>query len=55
MNAYKDARRIQPGCTHIQGHCKCEAPFWLRESSPEEEAMAERIGWAMSERDDHEG
>ena len=35
MNAYRKARKINPGCQHLLG-CKCEPPYWLRESTQAE-------------------
>lgn len=37
LDAYSRARRVQPGCQHYLG-CKCEAPYWLRDSSPVEQS-----------------
>ncbi len=42
LNAYRRAQMLRPGCTHQLG-CRCEAPFWLRPSTPAEEAIADRI------------
>lgn len=35
LDAYARARRVQPGCQHNLG---CEAPYWLRDSTPVEQA-----------------
>ena len=37
MDAYTRARRVSPGCQHNLG-CKCEPPYWLRDSTPVEQA-----------------
>lgn len=42
LNAYRRAPVLRPGCQHQLG-CRCEPPFWLRPSSPAEEAIADRI------------
>lgn len=42
LNAYRYGQQIRPGCQHQLG-CKCTPPFWLRASSPAEEAIADRI------------
>lgn len=34
-DAYTQPRVIQPGCQHQLG-CKCEPPFWLRDSTEPE-------------------
>jgi hypothetical protein len=36
-DAYSRPRKVQPGCQHHLG-CKCEPPYWLRPSSPIEQA-----------------
>jgi len=38
INAYRQPRKIQEGCQHQLG-CKCDPPYWLRESSPEEKKI----------------
>jgi len=35
LDAYRYPRKIREGCTH-QFPCKCDPPYWLRESSPAE-------------------
>lgn len=42
LNSYRRARRISPGCQHNLG-CRCDPPYWLRPSTPEEEAIEERL------------
>jgi hypothetical protein len=42
FNAYRRAPVLRPGCTHQLG-CRCDPPFWLRPSTPAEEAIADRI------------
>jgi len=42
LNAYRKPQQIRPGCQHQLG-CRCDPPFWLRSSSPAEEAIADRI------------
>lgn len=37
-DAFLYARKIAPGCDHIAIYCKCDTPYWLRESSPSERA-----------------
>lgn len=41
-DAYRQPQETRPGCTHQLG-CRCTPPFWLRPSSPIEEARAERM------------
>lgn len=36
MNSYTEPRVVRPGCQHNLG-CKCQVPYWLRPSTPEEE------------------
>lgn len=51
FNAYRNPQQIRPGCQHQLG-CRCAPPFWLRASSPAEEAIADRIyGCAQVERE----
>jgi len=38
MNAYRQPRKIYEGCQHQLG-CKCDPPYWLRESSPQEKKI----------------
>lgn len=42
VDAYRHPRRIQPGCEHFMGRCKCGVPFHLRDLSPAELARIER-------------
>lgn len=42
FNAYRRPQMLRPGCTHQLG-CRCDPPYWLRPSTPAEEAIAERI------------
>lgn len=42
LNAYRKPQSVRPGCTHQLG-CRCDPPFWLRESSSAEDAIADRI------------
>lgn len=37
LDHYTNERRVQPGCQHNLG-CKCEPPYWLRLSTPIEQA-----------------
>jgi hypothetical protein len=41
-DAYRHPQEVRPGCQHQLG-CRCTPPFWLRASSPIEEARAERM------------
>lgn len=41
MNAFTEPRKVQPGCQHQLG-CKCEVPYHLRPSTPEERRIEER-------------
>lgn len=41
IDAYRNPQQVRPGCQHQLG-CKCDPPYWLRASSPAEEAR-ERI------------
>lgn len=36
-DAFRNPQQVRPGCQHQLG-CKCVAPYWLRESTPAEEA-----------------
>ena len=42
IDAYRHPQRVRPGCQHQLG-CKCDPPYWLRASSPAEEAHEARI------------
>lgn len=42
LNAYRKPAVLRPGCQHQLG-CRCTPPFWLRPSTPAEEAIADRI------------
>ena len=42
IDAYRYPQKVSPGCQHQLG-CKCDPPFWLRESTPAEEARAARM------------
>ena len=42
IDAYRYPQRVRPGCTHQLG-CKCDPPYWLRASSPAEEAREKAI------------
>jgi len=42
IDAYLYPRKIRSGCQHQLG-CGCDPPYWLRLSSPEEEAREARI------------
>lgn len=33
-DAYSQPRKLQPGCEHFQGKCKCDTPYHLRASTP---------------------
>lgn len=46
-DAYRYPQRVRPGCQHQLG-CKCERPYWLRASSPAEEARESRMRPASS-------
>lgn len=35
-DAYRQPLKLQPGCEHFQGKCKCDVPYHLRESTPVE-------------------
>lgn len=37
IDAYRFPQKVRPGCQHQLG-CKCIPPYWLRASSPAEEA-----------------
>lgn len=37
IDAYRFPQKVAPGCTH-QLACKCDPPYWLRASTPAEEA-----------------
>ena len=41
-DAYRRARRIQPGCQHVMA-CRCDPPYWLRPSSAIELVMEQAI------------
>ena len=41
-NAYREGREIRPGCQHNLG-CRCSTPYHLRESTPAEQAIEERM------------
>jgi hypothetical protein len=41
-NAYAQARQLAPGCQHQLG-CRCDTPYWLRESTVAEDLWAERF------------
>lgn len=38
VDAYTRPRKIQEGCEHFMGRCRCGTPFWLRPPSPAERA-----------------
>jgi hypothetical protein len=42
IDAYQYPRKIRPGCQHQLG-CGCDPPYWLRPSSPEEQAREAKI------------
>jgi hypothetical protein len=42
VDAYRQPRRVQEGCQHLMGRCRCDTPFWLRPFSPAELARIER-------------
>lgn len=42
MNAFELPRKLTPGCQHRLG-CKCQPPYWLRPSTPQELAREEKI------------
>ena len=48
VDAYRFARRVQPGCQHQLG-CKCDPPYWLREPSAAELARWSRPMEGQSE------
>lgn len=39
-DSYRRPRYIADGCDHAGPYCKCDPPFWLRESTPLEQARA---------------
>lgn len=41
-NAYELELKVRPGCMHRLG-CKCETPYWLRPSTPDELRREEKI------------
>lgn len=41
-NAYTQPRKVKPGCEHRLG-CACDAPYWLRQSTPAEQAFEKAI------------
>ncbi len=41
VDAYRQPRRVRPGCQHQLG-CRCQPPFWLRDFSLAELARIER-------------
>ena len=36
IDAYRYPQNVRPGCQHMLG-CKCAPPYWLRDSTPDEE------------------
>lgn len=48
IDAYRFPQKVAPGCTH-QLACKCDPPYWLRTSSPTEEAHEAKIQLAKPE------
>lgn len=42
VDAYLYPQQVRPGCQHQLG-CRCLPPYWLRPSSPAEEAREARI------------
>jgi hypothetical protein len=42
IDAYLYPRKVRAGCQHQLG-CGCDPPYWLRPSSPEEEAREAKI------------
>jgi hypothetical protein len=48
LNAFRRAPVLRPGCQHQLG-CRCDPPYWLRPSSPAEQAIADRL-YGVAER-----
>lgn len=46
INAYRYPRMIRPGCQHLLG-CRCTPPYWLRQSTPEEIEIEQRL-WPVA-------
>lgn len=42
LDAFQRPQRVKPGCQHRLG-CNCTPPYWLRASSPVEEAKEARL------------
>ena len=42
IDAYRYPQQVRPGCTHQLG-CRCTPPYWLRPSTPDEQAHERRI------------
>jgi hypothetical protein len=41
-NAFIDPQRLAPGCQHKEG-CRCDPPWWLRQPTEDEFALAQRL------------
>lgn len=46
-DAYHAARIVKPGCQHNLG-CRCGVPYHLRESTPAEQRIEERLRQVFS-------
>lgn len=51
INAFVYARKVQPGCEH-RLYCKCDVPYWLRESTLPELVRESQIWPEIKTHDD---
>jgi hypothetical protein len=49
-DAYQQPQQVRPGCQHQLG-CKCMPPYWLRASTPAEEAREKWLRDGMGKSD----
>lgn len=43
INAFAHPRKVIPGCDHNRLYCKCDTPYWLRSSTPDESLVERRF------------
>jgi hypothetical protein len=43
-DAYRKPRYVVDGCDHNGVLCRCDVPYWLRESTPAEKAHEAAVG-----------